>query len=85
VRVGRCRSAGLAFGDPRHLPARAPRPGAQLSFTDHNGYRFQVFITDQTDVDLARLGDRPPAEDQIRCADDTGLRTSGTGCVDDGW
>ena len=24
-----------------------PHPGAQLSFTDHNGYRFQVFITNQ--------------------------------------
>ena len=32
-----------------------PHPGAQISFTDHNGYRFQYFITDQTDSDLASL------------------------------
>jgi hypothetical protein len=24
-----------------------PHPGAQLTFTDHNGYRFQCFLTDQ--------------------------------------
>jgi hypothetical protein len=34
-----------------------PHPGAQLRFTDANGYRFQVFIT----------------ENRIRCAKDTGL------------
>jgi len=26
-----------------------PHPGAQLSFTDHDGYRFQAILTDQTD------------------------------------
>src|SRR5215472_2986608 len=54
-----------------------PHSGAQLSFTDHNGYRFQVFITDQTDSDLASLEARHRAharvEDRIRCANDTGL------------
>jgi hypothetical protein len=30
-------------------------PGAQLRFTDHNGHRFQVFLTDQPDPDLAYL------------------------------
>jgi hypothetical protein len=32
-----------------------PHPGAQLSFTDADGHRFQVFISDQPDPDLARL------------------------------
>jgi hypothetical protein len=32
-----------------------PHPGAQLSFTDLDGHRFQCFITDQTDENLARL------------------------------
>jgi len=54
-----------------------PHPGAQLSFTDHNGYRFQCFITDQIDSDLAALEARHRAharvEDRIRCAKDTGL------------
>jgi Transposase DDE domain group 1 len=32
-----------------------PHPGAQLSFTDLDGHRFQCFITDQTDQDIAAL------------------------------
>jgi hypothetical protein len=32
-----------------------PHPGAQLSFTDHEGYRFQCLITDQAGTDLAVL------------------------------
>ena len=32
-----------------------PHPGAQLSFTDIDGRRFQAFITDQTDSDIAYL------------------------------
>jgi hypothetical protein len=32
-----------------------PHPGAQLSFTDLDGRRFQSFITDQTDPDIAAL------------------------------
>ncbi len=32
-----------------------PHPGAQLSFTDLDGHRFQCFITDQTDPDIAAL------------------------------
>jgi len=31
-----------------------PHPGAQLSFTDHDGYRFQAILTDQTDADRGR-------------------------------
>ncbi len=54
-----------------------PHPGAQLSFSDHNGYRFQVFITDQPDADIVALEARHRAharvEDRVRCAKDTGL------------
>ena len=55
-----------------------PHPGAQLTFSDVNGFRFQVFITDQPDTDIAYLEARHRAharvEDRIRCAKDTGLR-----------
>lgn len=32
-----------------------PHPGAQLTFTDIDGHRFQAFITNQTDHDIAYL------------------------------
>jgi len=55
-----------------------PHPGAQLSFTDHNGYRFQVFLTNQQGLRIARLEQlhraRAACEDRIRCGKDTGLR-----------
>ena len=55
-----------------------PHPGAQLSFTDADGHRFQVFITDQPDPDLATLElrhrRRARIEDRIRCGKATGLR-----------
>jgi hypothetical protein len=55
-----------------------PHPGAQLSFTDADGHRFQVFITDQEDPDVARLElrhrQRARAEDRIRSGKATGLR-----------
>jgi hypothetical protein len=52
-------------------------PGAQLRFTDHDGHRFQVFLTDQPDLDLAGLElrhrQRARVEDRIRGAKATGL------------
>jgi DDE family transposase len=52
-------------------------PGAQLRFTDYDGHRFQVFLTDQPDPDLARLElrhrQRARVEDRIRAAKATGL------------
>jgi len=55
-----------------------PHPGAQLTFTDADGWRFQVFITDQPDGDLAGLELRhrqhARVEDRIRAAKATGLR-----------
>jgi hypothetical protein len=53
-------------------------PGAQLRFSDHDGHRFQVFLTDQPDPDLDRLElrhrQRARVEDRIRGAKATGLR-----------
>jgi hypothetical protein len=53
-------------------------PGAQLRFSDLDGHRFQVFLTDQPDGDLAclerRHRQRARVEDRIRAAKATGLR-----------
>ena len=54
-----------------------PHPGAQLSFTDSDGHRFQAILTDQADTDVAALERRhrarARAEDQIADDKDTGL------------
>jgi hypothetical protein len=54
-----------------------PHPGAQLSFSDHDGHRFQAILTDQTGPDIAALERRhrarARAEDRIRAAKDCGL------------
>jgi Transposase DDE domain group 1 len=54
-----------------------PHPGAQLTFTDVDGHRYQVFITDQTDPDIAYLEalqrGRGRAEKLICNLKDTGL------------
>src|SRR4051794_24375187 len=47
-----------------------PHPGAQLSFTDHDGHRFQAILTDQADEDISVLERRhrqhAHVEDRIR-------------------
>ena len=52
-------------------------PGAQLSFTDHDGHRFQAILTDQpgdvADVERHHRA-RARVEDHIRNDKDTGLR-----------
>jgi hypothetical protein len=52
-------------------------PGAQLSFTDHDGHRFQAILTDQPG-DIAQVERdhraRARVEDHIRNDKDTGLR-----------
>ncbi len=61
------------------IPVRRerPHPGAQLSFTDVDGYRFQAILTDQTDQNIAVLECRhrqhAHVEDRIRDDKDTGL------------
>ncbi len=55
-----------------------PHPGAQLSFSDADGHRFQTFITNQDGEDVVCLEACHRAharvEDRIRAAKDTGLR-----------
>jgi len=55
-----------------------PHRGAQLTFTDIDGHRFQVFITDLPEPDVAYLEalhrGRGRTEQRIRDAKDTGLR-----------
>jgi hypothetical protein len=52
-------------------------PGAQLSFTDHDGHRFQAILTDQTGeiahVERDHRG-RARVEDHIRNDKETGMR-----------
>jgi hypothetical protein len=54
-----------------------PHPGAQFSFTDHDGYRFQAILTDQTNSQIAvlerRHRQRARVEDRIRDDKDSGL------------
>lgn len=54
-----------------------PHPGAQLTFSDLDGHRFQVFVTDQSDPDItfleARHRGRARAELHIRDAKDSGM------------
>jgi len=54
-----------------------PHPGAQLSFTDHDGHRFQAILTDQDEKDIALIECRhrqhAHVEDRIRDDKDTGL------------
>jgi Transposase DDE domain group 1 len=71
-------AAGWPSGTRAICRREDPHPGAQLSFTDADGHRFQVFITDQDDPDVTRLElrhrQRARAEDRIRCGKATGLR-----------
>ena len=54
-----------------------PHPGAQLSFTDHDGHRFQAILTDQEGAGIAALEcrhrARARAENEIADDKDTGL------------
>jgi hypothetical protein len=53
-----------------------PHPGAQLTFTDHDGHRFQCFITDQQDNDIAALEvlhrEHAQVEDRVKTLKATG-------------
>jgi len=54
-----------------------PHPGAQLTFSDADGHRFQVMLTNQEGDPVAleaRHRARARIEDAIRAAKDTGLR-----------
>ena len=53
-----------------------PHPGAQLTFTDHDGHRFQCFITDQPDPEIALLEvlhrEHAQVEDRVKTLKATG-------------
>jgi hypothetical protein len=70
--------AGWPAGTRAICRREDPHPGAQLCFTDADGHRFQVFITDQDDPDVTvlelRHRRRARVEDRIRCGKATGLR-----------
>lgn len=77
-------AAGWPAGMRVIVRRERPHPGAQLRFTDHDGWRFQTFATDTPPGwrggrggHLAQLEARHRAharvEDRIRCAKDTGL------------
>jgi hypothetical protein len=65
-------------GRVRPAAANDSHPGAQLSFSDHDGHRFRVFITNQSGRRIARFEQihrqRAIVEDAIHCAKDSGLR-----------
>jgi len=71
-------AAGWPAGTRAICRRERPHPGAQLTFTDADGWRFQVFVTDQPDPDIARLELRhrqhARVEDRIRAAKATGAR-----------
>jgi hypothetical protein len=54
-----------------------PHPGAQLRFTDTDGHRYQCFITDQDDTQIAQLERRhrlhARVEDRIQESQELGL------------
>ena len=70
--------SGWPIGTRAICRRERPHPGAQLSFTDHHGRRFQVLISNQTSRRIARLEQlqrqRATVEDAIRSAKDSGLR-----------
>jgi hypothetical protein len=75
--LGDLTAAGWPAGMRVIVRRERPHPGAQLSFTDHDGWRFQAFATDTRAGQLAHLEARHRAharvEDRIRCAKNTGL------------
>jgi hypothetical protein len=68
-----------SWGEGTRLIVRRerPHPGAQLSFTDHDGYRFQAILTDQREENIAEIECRhrqhAHVEDRIRDDKDTGM------------
>jgi Transposase DDE domain group 1 len=75
--LGDLTAAGWPSGMRVIVRRERPHPGAQLSFTDVEGWRFQAFATDTRVGQLAHLEARHRAharvEDRIRCAKNTGM------------
>lgn len=70
--------SGWPEGSRALVRRERPHPGAQLTFTDVDGHRYQAILTDQDDADLAYLEARhrghARVENRIRDAKDTGMR-----------
>ena len=70
--------AGWPTGSRVIVRRERAHPGVQLSFTDHDGHRFQAVLTDQAEADIQvlerRHRQRARCEDHIRNDKDTGLR-----------
>ncbi len=75
--LGDLTAAGWPAGMRVLVRRERPHPGAQLTFSDADGWRFQIFATDTGAGQLAQLEARHRAharvEDRIRCAKNTGL------------
>jgi len=71
-------AAGWPAGSRIICRKERPHPGAQLSFSDADGHRFQLVLTDRPEPDLAALERdhraRGDAENRVRAAKDCGLR-----------
>ena len=70
-------AAGWPVGMRVIVRRERPHPGAQLTFAEASGWRYQTFATDTPTGQLAHLEARHRAharvEDRIRCAKSTGL------------
>jgi hypothetical protein len=69
--------AGWPAGSRVIVRRERAHPGAQLTFTDHDGHRFQAILTDQTGETTQierRHRARASVEDHIRNDKDTGMR-----------
>jgi hypothetical protein len=75
--TGRIELSGWPEGTRLIVRKEIPHPGAQLRFTDFDGHRFQCFLTDETDEDIAGLEARQRlharVEDRIQESQELGL------------
>ncbi len=75
--TGQLELSGWPAGSRVIVRRERAHPGAQLSFTDHDGHRFQAILTDQPG-EIAQLErehrGRARVEDHIRNDKDTGMR-----------
>jgi len=75
--LGELDLSGWPAGSRAICRRERPHPGAQLTFSDADGHRFQVMLTNQEGDPVvleARHRARARVEDAIRAAKDTGLR-----------
>jgi hypothetical protein len=75
--TGRVDLSGWPEGTRLIVRRERPHPGAQLRFTDQDGHRYQCFITDQHDKQIAQLEQRhrlhARVEDRIQESQELGL------------